>query len=318
MIERLSTRDMSREDWLKQRKKSIGGSDAGSVLGLNPFKSAYTLWAEKTGKIVPEDISDKEAVRLGNDLEQYVADRFTEATEIPLRNDTFIWRNDKYPFAHANIDRRVVGQKAGFEAKTTSSFDVLKKCQEGEYPETWYAQIMHYLMVTEFDAWYLGVLVLGHGFYWFKIERNEAEIKALIYAEQEFWKHVTDDTPPAIDGSESTSETLRTLYKGEINDGTVDITAYEDEVEMYLSFKAQAEEAKKKAEEKANILKEYMKDARYGISDKYKIDWAYRRGRMTFDKDAYEAAYGPIPEEFYKLSAPTRAFSAKEIKKKNK
>ena len=73
MIRKVSTKEMSREEWLEVRRKSIGGSDAASILGLNQYNSAYSLWCEKTGKITPEDISSKEAVRLGNDLEQYAA-----------------------------------------------------------------------------------------------------------------------------------------------------------------------------------------------------------------------------------------------------
>ena len=33
-IKKISTKDMSREDWLKERKKGIGGSDVACVLGL--------------------------------------------------------------------------------------------------------------------------------------------------------------------------------------------------------------------------------------------------------------------------------------------
>ena len=39
------------DEWLSIRSRYIGGSDAGAVIGMNPYKSAYTLWAEKTGKI---------------------------------------------------------------------------------------------------------------------------------------------------------------------------------------------------------------------------------------------------------------------------
>ena len=39
----------SKEEWLALRKKlGVGGSEAGAVIGMNPYKSAYTLWAEKT------------------------------------------------------------------------------------------------------------------------------------------------------------------------------------------------------------------------------------------------------------------------------
>ena len=49
----------NRTDWLKARRKGIGGSDAASVLGISPWKSNVQLWEEKTGIAEPEDISDK-------------------------------------------------------------------------------------------------------------------------------------------------------------------------------------------------------------------------------------------------------------------
>ena len=59
----------NRTDWLKARRKGIGGSDAASVLGISPWKSNVQLWEEKTGIAEPEDISDKEAVRFGKESE---------------------------------------------------------------------------------------------------------------------------------------------------------------------------------------------------------------------------------------------------------
>ena len=41
---------MNREEWLKERKKGIGGSDAATVLGKNPWKTNVELWEEKTGR----------------------------------------------------------------------------------------------------------------------------------------------------------------------------------------------------------------------------------------------------------------------------
>lgn len=129
-IERISIAGWSREQWEadRRKRKTIGGSDAGAVLGLSKYATPYSLWAQKTGAIVPEDISDKEAVRLGVDLEEYVARRWTEATGKKLKRDNHIILNTDYPFAHANVDRLVIGEPdAGFEAKTTSSFDRLDR-----------------------------------------------------------------------------------------------------------------------------------------------------------------------------------------------
>ena len=36
----------SQEEWLKDRQKGIGGSDAAAALGMSPYKSKFTLWCE--------------------------------------------------------------------------------------------------------------------------------------------------------------------------------------------------------------------------------------------------------------------------------
>ena len=257
MIIRISTKDMSQEQWLEERRKSIGGSDAGAILGLNSYTSPYALWCEKTGKIVPEDISDKEAVRLGNDLEQYVAERWMEKTGKKVRRDNNMIYNKDYPFAHANIDRSVIGESAGLECKTTSSLDVLQQCREGKFPDTWYCQMTHYMMVTGADRWYLGVLVFGKGFFEFTVERDEAEIAALMTAEAEFWELVKTDTPPAVDGTAATSKALNTIYS-ESDDSVCDLTAFSTSLHQYIALKKQIKELEELADEAANKVKDLM------------------------------------------------------------
>ena len=43
----ISTAAMSRDEWLKERTKGIGGSDVATILGLNPYKTPLQLWEEK-------------------------------------------------------------------------------------------------------------------------------------------------------------------------------------------------------------------------------------------------------------------------------
>ena len=174
MIRKIPTEAMSKEEWTALRSTTIGGSDAAAILGLNPYKSPYALWAEKTGKVIPEDISQKEAVRLGTDLEGYVAKRFTEATGKKVRRENYTVFRDDMPYAHANYDRLVIGERAGLEIKTTNALH-LSKFKNGEFPATYYAQCCHYLLVSGLDRWYLAVLVLGIDFKVFVIERDEAE-----------------------------------------------------------------------------------------------------------------------------------------------
>lgn len=299
MIRKVSTKEMSREEWLEVRRKSIGGSDAASILGLNQYNSAYALWCEKTGKITPNDISDKETVRLGNDLEQYVADRWMEATGKKVRRENSIIYNDDYPFAHANPDRMVIGEKAGLECKTTSSWDIAQQLRAGEIPPYWYCQCVHYMMVTGAGRWYLGALVFGEGFFKFTIERDEAEIASLSACEKEFWDFVVSGQPPVLDGSKATTEALKTIYK-ESSPGTLaDLTAVGSNISLYNELSQQIKELEAIKAEQENIIKEYMENHEKGVFGNTTVSWK-SSSRSTFDKSAYEADNGKIPDVYYK------------------
>ena len=66
------------------RNSFIGGSDVGTILGVNKFKSPYVLFLEKTGKLEPENIDNKLQVKLGHKMEQVVAELYEEETGIKL------------------------------------------------------------------------------------------------------------------------------------------------------------------------------------------------------------------------------------------
>lgn len=305
---KIPTAKMSHEDWLEQRKKSIGGSDASAILGMNTYCSPYTVWADKLGKLPPKE--DNEAMRLGRDLEEYVAKRFTEETGKKLRRENNILINPKYPFAHANVDRVVIGEDAGFEAKTTTVLN-LKRFKNGEYPENYYVQCVHYLMVTGAKRWYLGVLILGVGFKWFVIERDEGEIEALAKSEEAFWEYVEKKTPPEADGSDSTTETITSLYP-ESNEGTVSLFGYDDSLRQYIALGKQIDELKKLREGVANKVKAFMGDAGKGDSDRYKVSWSSYL-KTTFDHKQFAADNPNLDLSKYYKSSNARTFRVTEI-----
>ena len=306
-LTKISTINMSHDDWLKHRQNSIGGSDAASIIGMNTYSSPYTVWADKLGQLPPKE--DNEAMRLGRDLEDYVAKRFTEVTGKKVRRENNIIINPKYPFAHANVDRVIIGEDAGLECKTTSVLN-LKKFKNGEFPDNYYVQCVHYMMVTGAKKWYLAVLVLGQGFYWFEIERDEEEIKALAQSEETFWKLVESKTPPEADGSKATTETLTTIY-AESNDYSVDLFAYDSILKQYLSVGKQIKELKGIQDELANQVKAYMRDAGKGESANHKVTWS-SAARSTFDTKAFLADHpGADLSKYYKQSS-YRTFKVSE------
>lgn len=301
-IKKISTVDMSREEWLAQRRKSVGGSDAAAVMGVSAYKSPYALWAEKSGKITPSDISGKEAVREGNDLEEYVARRWMEATGKRLVRARYFYYNTAYPFAHANVDRMVVGERAGFEAKTTSDYGILQQCRDGRYPEAWRLQMLHYMMVTGRDKWYLGVLCLGKGFFTFELQRDEAAIAALAQAEARFWQHVTDGTPPKVDGSDSTLEALQQILGDSQKGLMIDLTDVGHHVTDFVNLGEEIKRLTDKQNAHRAQIMEFMGDAEKGTYADVTVSFK-TQSRSTFDRKAFEAVNGVIGSEFFKQSS---------------
>lgn len=148
----------NRTDWLKARRKGIGGSDAASVLGISPWKSNVQLWEEKTGIAEPEDISDKEVVRFGKESEAAIRRLFElDFPQFHVDYDEFGMKANEpdCPFIFATLDGELTdrnGRKGVLEIKTTEirrSIDWKK--WSGQIPDYYYAQIVHQMLSTGYE-----------------------------------------------------------------------------------------------------------------------------------------------------------------------
>lgn len=309
-IKQVSTKGMSREEWLAQRRKTIGGSDAAAIVGLSRYSTPYTIFMDKTGRL--PDKPDTEAMRLGRDLEDYVAKRWQEETGKKVRRLQAMLYNPLYPFAHADVDRMVIGEGAGLECKTTSTLDA-KQFHGVEFPEKYYAQCVHYMAVTGAKRWYLAVLVFGRGFFHFVLDRDQAEIDALMTAEAEFWtENVAKDNPPPPDGSQATTDALQVIY-AESQDEERDLFGRETMLDEYMMLKRQKKAIEDRLGEIENSLKEDLQEAERGRCGIYAISWKSQQ-RNTFQAKAFAQAYPNIDlTPFYKTSS-TRPFKVMEKK----
>lgn len=296
------------EEWLAGRLKGIGGSDAGAILGLNEYKSAYTLWCEKTGRI--SNSIDNEAMRLGRDLEDYVAKRFEEATGKKVRRSGYSYQSKDYPFMLANVDRLIVGEDAGLECKTANML-TRTRYDKGDIPANYYAQCMHYMAVTGLSKWYIAILVMNKGFYYFEVLRDDQEIKALIDEEQSFWEHVETDTEPYIDGSNSTAESLHELYPNS-NNQTIDIFGHENELKRYFFVKEQIRKLESEKKEYENQFKHELGDAESGFISNYIVNWKGQT-RNSVDVKKLQDKYPKVYDECLKKTS-YRKFEIKEAK----
>ncbi|MCM1167737.1 MAG: YqaJ viral recombinase family protein [Lachnospiraceae bacterium] len=303
------TKDMPREEWLKYRRTGIGGSDAATVCGLNPYGSLIELWADKTGRL--PDKEDTEAMRTGRDLEEYVAQRFCEVTGKRVERRNAIFQHDEYDFITANIDRKIVGENAGLECKTTSAFN-RSDFENGEIPRYYYVQCMHYMNVMGFDKMYLAVLVMGKAFYWFEIPYSIFEGEALLKMEVDFWyNHIIPDVRPEPDGSESAKETLDAVFHERVENM---ITIFEQEeiaaklAEINARIKDDEAEKKRLQQTLVNSLETNTR----GITVNYEISYL-ARSRSGVDGKKLKAQFPEVYEQV-KTESSYNVFGIKERK----
>lgn len=322
-----STRDMTRDAWLEARRSGIGGSDAAALVGMNPWATPWTVWADKMG--IAAEKEETEAIRLGRDLEPYVAERFTEASALQVRRVNAILRNPAYPVALANIDRRIVGESAGLECKTTSAWHT-KEYRGGTFPDRFYAQCVHYLAVTGWDRWYLAALVLGEGLHIYQMVRNpdeptptwcegsvyvdDQEIDSLMLAEAGFWeKYVAAKTPPPVDGDPSTTKAIQTA-RGEPQDEDVLLDLADGvTIKSYIDLRAQKQALEREMERCKQSILLSLGTASKGHTGSYSVSCDTSTRRSLDTKLLHDTFPTLNLDPFYKVSTSQR-FTVKERK----
>lgn len=307
------TRTLTHDEWLALRRTGIGGSDAGAIMGVSPYKGAFSVWADKQGKLPP--LEDNEAMRQGRDLEDYVARRFAEASGLRVRHEYSMLRSVEHPCMLADIDRRIIGERAGLECKTSRDI-TMARYRNGEYPMEYYCQCLHYLAVTGWDCWYLAVLVYGTDLLIYKICRDEVmdDIEALIKAEEAFWdNHMVLDVPPAPDALDSTAAALGSVYPHE--DGTT-LCADQDADQALTdlaALKAQKRALDRQITERENQIKAAMGEAEVLAGTSVSATWRSSE-RTTISKTKLLKAYPNINMDAITDRNIQRRFAIKEDK----
>ena len=301
-----NTKDMPHEEWLMWRRKGIGGSDAGAICGLNPYRSAIDVWMDKTSSKIKEE-SESEAMRVGRDLEDYVASRFCEATGKKVRRRNAMMQHDDLPFMLANIDREVVGENALLECKTANAYGK-DRWANGECPDSYEIQCHHYMAVTGAEKVYLACLIMGIDFVIVEIERDEEVIQILEEREKEFWEgYVLTKTMPPPSGSDADEDAIQEFY-AESHPGEVELPEFKHKLQRIDELDNQiAELSEKKSAIKQEIMLEMGEFDTAWVEDR-KITWKTSKPRQTVDSTRLKKERPEIYEEYSKLGKPSRTF----------
>ena len=298
-----NTLEISKNEWLRLRKDGIGGSDIGAIMGVNPFSSPFNVFVDKTTDF-SKDLSDNEAIYWGTVLEDVVAKEFERRTGKKVSRLNSILASKETPFAYANIDRRIMGEKAGLECKTTNAFNS-DEWKDDEIPASYICQCQWYMYVTGWDRWYIACLIGGQHFVYKEIERDDELIGCMLKKAKHFWTdNVLRNVPPSMDGSAGCGEYLKKEY---VEDNGLEIMLSRDVfplVDKLAELKALEKNISLQQTELENKIKQYMGEYQTAVSDKYTVFWKTQNGAPKFERELLAEKIGA--DELKKYYTPTR------------
>lgn len=300
------TLGLDKVEWLRCRKRGLGGSDAGAVCGLNPYRTAMQVYQDK----IMDDLDefDNEAMRQGREFEDYVARRFMEATGKKVRRANYMYYDEEHPFMLADVDRMIVGENAGLECKTASPY-MAEKWADGNIPLSYQIQCLHYMSVCNADAWYIAVLIYGREFKYYKIERDEEMLADLIKIEEDFWNnHVLKGVLPEPDCSELADSVIAEYFR-KSEEKTIELTGFDEKLNQRQKLAEQIEAmtmAKRQIEQE---LKLYLGEAEIAENEQYRVSWKSVSSQRIDEKRLREER--PEVYEKYRKTTQYRRFMVK-------
>ena len=124
-------------------------------------------------------------------------------------------------------------------------------------------------------------------------------IRALAQAESDFWYKVEHDINPGFDGSEATSEALKTIFADSAPGRSCDLTAIATHLQIYNQLQARAKEIDEELNQQKAYIMDFMQDAEKGSWNNISVSFKTQT-RNNFDRAAYEADHGSIAQKYFK------------------
>jgi putative phage-type endonuclease len=193
------------QEWHEARSGAIGGSEMGSIMGLNPWESAVSLMAKKLD-LIPNPPIDNWAVKFGQKFEEPILELFQEEHPDFEIFTTGTYQSAERPYLHANPDAlaKVNGEWVIVEVKTSKNYWY-------EIPPAYIAQVRHYMAVMDVNkAVIVGVVNMSWVEHW--IERDDFEERVILQYAEQFHRLMENQKLPEWDGAESTYQAVREMH----------------------------------------------------------------------------------------------------------
>jgi len=324
------------KEWEEIRSglRGLGGSDAGTVCGVNKYKSPYALWGEKTG-IIPSDFEGNEATKWGHRLERTIAEAYAEDYNAAVVAWPVILVSEENPFMFANLDFVIVEPSENFPAGVVTDWEsviepngvhgILEVKTAGiaspgnpgawannAIPLSYMLQGYHYGITTGWKNITFAALVGGSGLQVRHMDWDEEVAENLVVNESQFWDLVEMQIAPDTDGSEATESALSARYPR--HEAGVGVEGGTELAELWREFneaKEQADEADTKRKALRAKILEIVGSAEYATVDgKPILSYKANSDSEVLDAKALKEAMPEVYSQFAKTRAGARVLRA--------
>jgi len=255
----IGTHPAGSEGWHSQRAHAIGGSDIAPIMNKSPWTSAVFLWAQKSGKLLPQE--GTMAMKLGNYFEPAIARLFGDMhPHLTLHTADYTYESQINPAFHANPDGIIEDE----DGKLSILEIKFSRNRMPELPEHYRLQVLWYMIVTGLHSAAVLCAVAGGEYREFTVEYDQIEAEALMKAAEGFLEAVKTGVEPTLDGSQSTYEAVRTLHP-DIEDTETEIDA--EEYRLLVDALEQEKFWKQQVFLRRSVIQNSMQGAKYGYVD---------------------------------------------------
>lgn len=300
-FELIRVTDGDRSAWLDVRRKGVGGSDVAAIMGLSKYRSPYEVWAEKSGLMEQDDISNKPQVMWGNILEPVVGEHYaSEHPKRKVRRVNAVLRSLSRPWAQASLDYEVRDEERGWgvlEIKT-AGLRVADDWDDG-VPVYYQTQVMHYLSVTGREFADVAVLIGGNDYREFRIERDRDDIRAVEKAVDDFWRvNIEGGKEPDATGIGGEPRAILMNHKDHADDftGASDMPVQIADFILATEEKKRAEDEYRRASDAVKLL---IGNHKGFECDGGRVTWI-RSTSKRFDSKQFKADNPEIYDEYMK------------------
>lgn len=284
----------NRKEWLAGRGKGIGASEAGTVLGLNPFCTPYQLWRYKKGIDPPQE--ENFAMKAGHYLEDAVSQFFRDGSGahiIKASTEDFTIYDSERPWLRVSPDRTFwrpwakhnEAEKSILECKTTQL-----TIDPDNLPKHWFCQIQMNMGVAEYKDGALAWLTMGRDFGYRDIEFDKEFYDWMTDQITEYWqRYILGDEEPAP----YTAEDIMIKYPRHTEGKTVKAdTDIMEQLERLKILKSEIKPMETEAKEIEENLKLFFGDAETIVDElgNTLATWKAPKPSRKFDQKAWEVA----------------------------